>query len=1068
MAPPPHGPEHGDTGHEHHDDTPGHVITTDGHEHERSVPPALTPGDPGPEQVEEAGQCECAAYRPDGGRWRHLEAAENPDPRGSFGYIDSFTEIPAGSSDHHHGGTLVFPVHSERLRGVAKETLRVYRWIPQEKGWELVPRSALGQTRAYVWSRVSEPGIYGLIGVHSDPLIARTLGLIALMRGWLETPLEAFGPGLTEKLCGLLLCDPEERRRLKDPALYRALVEDNLRRNLPGTLLPHRKGHEPPRPPLPAIDPCAICHGLKERYARRSKRSQVLFPPETAMVAYSVTTPSGQGEWNLVSPVPAVEDNVLAVHAALLRNGKIVYFGGSENVGAQNVAGGAAIDNTRLWDPSTGAITVLGSPARHDLFCCGHAFLADGRLLAAGGTRSWGGVSHPSHGVNFEGLRQAAIFDPAAPGGTNPWTPVARLCPERGQTRGGGSWYPTLATLPDGKILKMGGPPEFEDSRHNNRTLELFDPGTGRWTDQGAAADIPASDTIDLPQYPRLHVLPNGRVFCATPIEGPPGGPGWQSWTWNPSTRAWASVGSGPGGEYVGFDTSSVLLPLKRANNYRARVLYTNRPDPKIIDLSLPGPTWQSTSPRALSDPVTGPPLRCHATAVILPDATVLVIGGHSDPKNWDPPVLTVEKFDPSTDTWSTLATAAVPRVYHSVALLLPDGRVWTAGSDYGNGSHEPRMEIYSPPYLFAGSRPAITSAPDVLTAGEGFEIQTPDAADVETVALLRCATATHAFSIDQRWVDLAITDVQTGRLAVDAPPNTRVAPPGYYMLFLLDHAGVPSVAKIVRVQAGHQPSISSLHPRSGPSAGGSVVKILGLNFQAGATVSFGGAAATAVTVVNETEIAAAAPALPAGALHDVVVTNPDNSTHTLPHGWFADFLDVPASHMFHDAIERLFRSGVTAGCGGGNFCPDDPVTRAQMAAFLLRAEHGAGWVPPAPTGAVFTDVPVNAFAAGAIEQAAAEGIFPGGGGNFGPSVNVDRAAMAQLLLKAEHGPAYVPPAATGVFLDVPAASPAAPWIEDLLHEGITSGCGGGNYCPGNTSTRGEMAVFLVKTFGLP
>ena len=600
MAPPPHGPDHGDAGHGHHEDAPGHtdhdgapghIITTDGHEHERSVPPPLTPGDPGPEQVEEAGQCECAAYRPDGGRWRHLEPAENPDPKGSFGYVGAFTEIPAGSGHHHVGGTLVFPVHSEKLRGVAKETLRVYRWVQEEKGWELVPRSALGQTRAYVWARISEPGLYALIGVHSDPLIARTLGLLALMRGWRETPLEGFGPDLTGKLCGLLLCDPEVRRRMKDPALYRFLIEDNLRHGLPGTWLPHTKGHESPRPPLPEVDPCAICRGLEERHARRAKRSRVFFPPETATVAYAMTTSSGDGEWNLVSPVPAADDNVLAVHAALLPDGKIVYFAGSENVGAQNVAGGAAIDNTRVWDPATGAITVLGSPPRHDLFCCGHAFLADGRLLAAGGTRSWGGVAHPNHGVNFEGLRQAAIFDPAAPAGAHPWTPVARLCPERGQTRGGGSWYPTLATLPDGRILKMGGPPEFEDSRHNNRTLELFDPATGRWTDQGAGADIPAMNNLfDLPQYPRLHVLPDGRVFCATPLEGPPGGPGWHSWTWNPATKAWASVGSGPGGEYVGFDTSSVLLPLKRADNYRARVLYTNRPDPKIIDLSVARP----------------------------------------------------------------------------------------------------------------------------------------------------------------------------------------------------------------------------------------------------------------------------------------------------------------------------------------------------------------------------------------------------------------------------------------------------------------------------------------------
>ena len=338
---------------------------------------------------------------------------------------------------------------------------------------------------------------------------------------------------------------------------------------------------------------------------------------------------------------------MLPVHAALLRTGKILYFGGSENVGSQNVAGGAAIDKTRLYDPATGALEILPSPPRHDLFCCGHAFLADGRLLAAGGTKDWGGVAHPNHGQNFEGLRSAAIFEPAAPAGSSPWTPVERLRPERGQTRGGGAWYPALAGLPDGKILRMGGPPEYEDSRHNNRMLEVFDPETGHWIDQGAPADIPASDVYDLPQYPRLHVIGTGQVFCPTPLEGPTGGPGLQSWTWNPASRAWTPVGSGPGGAFNGFDTSSVLLPLHAAEHYRAHVLYTNRPDPMIIDLSALAPSWQATAPRALSDPVTGPPVRYHATAVILADGTVLLQGGHSDPSNWDPPVLTAETLRP-------------------------------------------------------------------------------------------------------------------------------------------------------------------------------------------------------------------------------------------------------------------------------------------------------------------------------------------------------------------------------------------------------------------------------------
>jgi hypothetical protein len=140
------------------------------------------------------------------------------------------------------------------------------------------------------------------------------------------------------------------------------------------------------------------------------------------------------------------------------------------------------------------------------------------------------------------------------------------------------------------------------------------------------------------------------------------------------------------------------------------------------------------------------------------------------------------------------------------------------------------------------------------------------------------------------------------------------------------------------------------------------------------------------------------------------------------------------------------------------------------MAVFLLRAEHGAGYQPPPATGSVFLDVPAGAFAAAWIEQLAAEGVTSGcGGGNYCPSAPVTRAQMAPLLLRTEHGAAYQPPPASGtVFLDVPASAFAAAWIERLQAEGITGGCGGGNYCPAAPTGRGQMATFLTRTFGLP
>ncbi len=183
------------------------------------------------------------------------------------------------------------------------------------------------------------------------------------------------------------------------------------------------------------------------------------------------------------------------------------------------------------------------------------------------------------------------------------------------------------------------------------------------------------------------------------------------------------------------------------------------------------------------------------------------------------------------------------------------------------------------------------------------------------------------------------------------------------------------------------------------------------------------------------------------------------------PLGRFADAR--PGSFAF-TFIENLARSGVTGGCGGGNFCPNNPVTRAQMAVFLERGMRGSSFSPPPATGTRFLDVPANAFAAAFIEQLAADGITGGcGGGNYCPNNLVTRAQMAVFLLRAANGAGFVPPPATGVFADVPPGSFAANFIEQLAADGITGGCGGGNFCPGAPVTRAQMAVFLVRTFDI-
>ena len=191
--------------------------------------------------------------------------------------------------------------------------------------------------------------------------------------------------------------------------------------------------------------------------------------------------------------------------------------------------------------------------------------------------------------------------------------------------------------------------------------------------------------------------------------------------------------------------------------------------------------------------------------------------------------------------------------------------------------------------------------------------------------------------------------------------------------------------------------AVTGTLPSSGPASGGAGVGVAGSAFVNGATASIGGADATAISFINPTELSGITPALVPGTLNDVTVTLPDTSTATLPAGFLADFTDVSGADIFHDAVETIFRDGITAGCGGGAYCRNDPATRAQMAVFLLKAKDGA---------------------------------------------------------------AYVPPACQGVFSDVPCPGPFTDWIEDLAARQITAGCGGGNYCPASPVTRQQMAVF--------
>ncbi|HKD16827.1 MAG TPA: S-layer homology domain-containing protein [Thermoanaerobaculia bacterium] len=258
-----------------------------------------------------------------------------------------------------------------------------------------------------------------------------------------------------------------------------------------------------------------------------------------------------------------------------------------------------------------------------------------------------------------------------------------------------------------------------------------------------------------------------------------------------------------------------------------------------------------------------------------------------------------------------------------------------------------------------------------------------------------------------------------------------------------------------------------SVDVHSGPPAGGTALNISGTNFLSGATVTIGGVPAAGVVVNSYVSLSATTPVFAPGTANDLVVTNTDNTTGTLVKAFVADFLDVPNTQQFYFYVTTLVSNAITAGVGGGLYGVNNDTLRQQMAVFILKGKHGLCYTPPTCTG-VFTDVPCPSPFANWIEAMAAEGITGGcGGGNFCPQNPVRRDQMSVFLLRAEHGAAYVPPACTGIFADVPCPSPFADWIEQLSHENITGGCGGGNYCPSNPNTRGQMAVFIVKTFNL-
>ncbi|HXM27980.1 MAG TPA: galactose oxidase-like domain-containing protein [Chthoniobacterales bacterium] len=441
------------------------------------------------------------------------------------------------------------------------------------------------------------------------------------------------------------------------------------------------------------------------------------------------------------------------IRIALMHTGKVLIVAGSEN-DPRNLFKSSKLG---VWNPVTGSISV--QQVSWDVFCNGGSFLADGKCMIVGGTAKYD---------PFLGDQRVALFDPLTER------------PFNVQNMKHGRWYASAVTLNDGRVMVFSGNSE---TGAVNRAVEIYTEGMG-WSPEYVAPFAP-------PLYPWLDLLPSGEVFYSG-NESP-------SRFFNPATKTWRNGPSAINGHRP--SGNSVLLPMLPENHWVTRVMILGggTASTETIDLSA-GTGWKFTGN------MSG--VRCQGSSVLLPDGKVLACGGSAVNENPATATLSADLYDPATGKWSSAGRTAYAHLYHSTALLLPDGRVALMGSNPTRGVFDSHIEMYSPPYLFKGARPVISSAPARIAYNPKggvthWTILTPNAAgttlpDVSAVRLVRPGSPTHAFDMEQRVIGLRFT-AGFGMLTVDSSDSTHL-PPGYYMLFILNKAGVPSVASFVQV----------------------------------------------------------------------------------------------------------------------------------------------------------------------------------------------------------------------------------------------------------------------------
>jgi Domain of unknown function (DUF1929)/Divergent InlB B-repeat domain len=447
-----------------------------------------------------------------------------------------------------------------------------------------------------------------------------------------------------------------------------------------------------------------------------------------------------EGRWEMPVTSP-----VVGIHASVLPTGKVLLWG--------------RVGESQLWDPANPGGGFVQASAPYEVFCSGHTFLPDGRLMVAGG-----------HSVGTSGIPRTVLFDAAS----NTWSITGSMAQ--------GRYYPTTTVLPNGEVLAMAG------SDENRNVVTIPEIGNGntwrRLTTAGLA--IPA------PYYPAMFLAPNGKVFLAG----------------FPQTSRYLDV-SGTGTWTTVADRQVANRTMGSAVMYApGKVIYVGGGDPptnsaEVIDLNQASPSWRSVPGMAFA--------RRQLNATILADGQVLVTHGTSGSGFNDVAgaIRAAELWNPATETWSMMASESRFRTYHSTALLLPDARVLSSGSGEGAGvSYENSdftAQVFTPPYLFdpAGTlaaRPTITSAPSNISYGQSLAVETPDAGSVTRGTLVRLSSVTHAFNQSQLIYPLAFSATGPTSLTAAGPTGATLAPPGPYMLFLVNGSGVPSTATMLTV----------------------------------------------------------------------------------------------------------------------------------------------------------------------------------------------------------------------------------------------------------------------------